>query len=129
MVLALKGEELVNRRDRYGVGGMYSKRATLRDDIRDVADPGSTRRHGRGSGDGAIMHEAGYGEVPPLEGRSDFCHMSPNLGHSGWIIAVADQGDAPAVRQRVEAVSRGVLVHAHGHVTSGLDLGEGAIVG
>jgi hypothetical protein len=26
-------------------------------------------------------------------------------------------------------VSRGVLVHTHGHVTSGLYLGEGAIVG
>ena len=129
MVLALKGEELVDRRDRYRVGGMNSKRATVRQRIRDVADPGSARRHGRGSGDGAIMHEAGDDEVPPPKGRADLRHVSPDLSHPGWIIAVTDQGDAPAVRQRLEVVSRGVLVHTHGHVTSGLYLGEGAIVG
>ena len=98
MILALKGQELVNSRDRYGVGGMNSERATVRHRVRDVADPGSARRHGRCSGDGTIMHEAGDGEVPPPKGRTDFRHMSPNLGHSGWIIAVTHQGDAPAVR-------------------------------
>jgi len=129
MVLALKREELVNRRDCYGVGGMKAKRATVGHGIRDVADPGLARRHRRCPGDGAIMHEAGDGEVPPSKGRADLRHVGPDLSHPGWIITIPDQGDAPAVRQRLEVVSRGVLVHAHGHVTSGLHLGEGAIVG
>jgi hypothetical protein len=129
MVLALKGEELVNRRDRYGVGGMNSKRTTMGHGIRDVTDPGLARRHGRCPGDRAIMHEAGDGEVPPPKGCADLRHVSPDLSHPGWIITIADQGDAPAVRQRLEAVTRSVLVHAHGHVTTALHLGEGAIVG
>ena len=129
MVLALKSEELVNRGDCHGVGGMNAKRATTGHGIRDIADPGLARRHGRCYGHGAIMHEAGNGEVPPSKGRADLRHVSPDLSHPGWIITIADQGDAPAVRQRLEVVSRGVLVHTHGHVTSGLYLGEGAIVG
>ena len=129
MVLALKGEELVNRRDCYGVGGMNAKRATTGHGIRDVADPGLARRHGRCSGHGTSMHEAGNGEVPPSKGCADPDHVGPNLSHSTWVITIPNQSDTPAVRQRLELVSRGVLVHAHGHVATALHLGKGTIVG
>lgn len=129
MVLALKREELVNSRNCYGVIGMDSKRAPVRQGIRAVADPRSARRHGRGSRDRAIMHEARDGEVPPPKGRGDLRHVSPDLGDAGWIIPFTHQGDAPAISQRLEAMRGGVLVYSHGQVASGLHQGEGAIVG
>jgi hypothetical protein len=55
--------------------------------------------------------------------------VSPDLCHPGWIITITHQGDAPTIRQRLEAVSGAVLVYSHGHVTSGLHQGKGAIVG
>ena len=129
MVLSLKREELMNRGDGYGVGGVNSKRAAVRQGVRNVADPGSAHRHGRRSGNIAIMHEARDGKVPPPEGRGDLRHVSPDLCHPGWIISLTRQGDAAAISQRLEAVSRGVLVHSHGHVTPGLHQAEGAVVG
>ena len=42
---------------------------------------------------------------------------------------IALKTDAAAVGQRLELVEGGVLIDAHGHMASGLDLREGAVAG
>lgn len=55
-------------------------------------------------------------------------HVLADACHAGGVFHVALERDATAVRQRLEDVGRGVLVHAHGHLASGLHSGENAAV-
>jgi hypothetical protein len=75
------------------------------------------------------MDEARQGEIAGGEPPGDLVHVTADLGSPFAVRRVALQGNPAAVGQRLEDVTRGVLVHAHGDATARLYAGERGIPG
>lgn len=129
VILPLKGQELVDRRDggRIGCGEAHQPATCKRVSV--IADLGAPGRHHAGSRDLPGMDLPGKRKVALPERGSDPLHVGSDLGHPCAVAGIALKTDAAAVGQRLELVEGGVLIDAHGHLASGLDLREGAIAG
>ena len=71
VVLALKGEELVDGGDGRGVRGLEPELSAPRYALGEVSDMGTAGRHHRRSWDTPVMHEPGEGEIPSGKGDGD----------------------------------------------------------
>lgn len=122
---ALKGEKLVNRRDRGGIAAADAHFPAPRPVSRFVADRGAAGAHDRGAGDHLRVHRERLGEVAGTERRLDVAHMRAYPGDVGGVGGVgAVEDDSTAVRQVFEDVRRGVLVYAHDVFATSLHRGE-----
>jgi hypothetical protein len=129
MILPLKGEELVNGGNRRGVRGLEAQLAAARERVGSVSDPGPARSHHSRSWHLTVVYQAGQSEVAPLERHADPAHVRSDSCHAGRVAGVALKADATPVGQRFESMRGGVLIHAHGGVTPGLDQRKGTIGG
>ena len=127
MIMPLKGEELVDGRDRGRVYARQSNDRTSRNRISRVSDDGPPRSHLTSSRNLTSMHETGQREVASSEGAGDQPHVSSNLRHAGSIVRVSLESDPATIRQWLELVKRRVLIDAHRNMPTCLYLGEGAV--
>jgi hypothetical protein len=129
VITALEAQKLMNGGNRNRIPGAYPKLPSARRAVRGIPDVRATRPHGSRSGDFTIVNESRKIEVALLEGSSDFPHVRTDSGYTCSIRRIPRKRDAPAIRQRLELVPGGVLVHAHCCVTARLHQGEGAVGG
>ena len=73
------------------------------------------------------MHETRESEVAASKGAGDLPHVSSDPRHTSSIARVSLEGDAAAIRQRLELVKRSVLIDAHRDMPARLHLGKRAV--
>ena len=80
------------------------------------------------SGNGLHVNERRRREIPILEGCGNVANVGPNCRNADAVVLVVLQLDATAIRQRIELVGLGVLIHAHRLLAAFLDTGERRIL-
>jgi hypothetical protein len=73
------------------------------------------------------VHEAGDGEIPCAEGRSDLTHVFQYPHSVGAVGRIALELDPAPVRKGLEEVGRSELIDPHRGVTAALQVGEAAV--
>ena len=104
MVVPLKGEELMDGGDGGGVRAPEPYSRTSRNGVGRVPDGRSERPHLTSSRNLPSVHKTGQSEVAASEGAGDPPHVSSNPRHSSSVARVSLEGDAAAIRQRLELV-------------------------
>jgi hypothetical protein len=127
VVAALEGHELGDGRHRLRVGRDEPQLRPARQVAHPVPDGTPPLRHHRGSRNLARVHEGGGCEIAGRESPGDLAQVPANHGHAVRVIHVALKLDAAPVREGVEPVGRGVLVHSHGLEATTLNRRERAV--
>ena len=129
MLLALKLEKLVNRRDDSGIGAADADFPTPRPIEHFITDGIATRSHDRGPGNRLRMHRERLREIPRAECGRNVAHVRANgLDADGIGRVIAIEEHAPTVRQIFEDVRRCVLIDTHDMLTALLHRCELAVV-
>ena len=127
MLAALVGEEPVHGFHRLWIAGTNAERRAARQVARLVANRPAASTHGRNPGHGLEVHGDWSRKVARRESSSDLPHVGADRRGAGGIVSIALQLDSATVGERVEAVRRRVLVHAHRLVPTRLQRGERAV--
>src|SRR5687767_5459967 len=124
MVSPLECQELVDRLDHFWILRLEPELAAAREWLVNDAKLGAFSRDRRGTGHLSPMHVCGRAEVPLHERMRDRLQMLAYGRGARRVVFQALQLDATAVGQRLEAVLRSVLIHAHCDLAAGLEGGE-----
>ena len=129
MLLALKREELMNRRNSSGIAGPNTDFPAPWPIGRCIRDHPALGRHDGSTRHGLRMHLERFREIARAKGLGNLMHVRANLLDVRRVRRVrALEHDAAAVRQILEHVRRAVLIHAHHMLAAHLHRGEIVLV-
>jgi len=125
VLLALKREKVVDRRDGNGIVARDAHFPTPRAIDGLVADRGVPCSHDPRARDGLRVDGERFGEIARAERRLNVAHVRANRGDGsgvGRIVTLED--DAPTVREILKDVRGGVLIDTHDMRAARLHRGE-----
>src|SRR4051794_29030970 len=120
----LEAEKLVDGPQRLRIPGSYANLSSTVQRPELILDHRLFGGHGPGSRDHTGVHHAGNGEIARREGPGYSREVGPNGGHCGGVRVGLPQLHSAPVRQIVEAMPGGILIHPHGHSTPLLERSE-----
>src|SRR4051812_45211960 len=120
----LEAEKLVDGPQRFRIPGRYANLSSTVQRPELLLDHRLFGGHDPGPRDHTGVHHARNGEIARREGPGYSREVGPNGGHSGGVRVGPPQFHSAPVRQIVEAMSGGILIHPHGHSTPVLQRSE-----
>ncbi len=128
MIHSLKRQKFADARDSLGVSARDDHFPASRQISRRVSNVGSQPFHNCGAGNLAgCMDETRQGEISTTESHRDCAHVRPNGRFSLWIAFLSLKHYPSALRQRLEDMLGGVLIHSHRGLAAMLERSKGRV--
>ena len=120
----LGGEELMDRPHGEGIAARDTDRPAAGERVDAVRNRGPPLPHHGFPGKLVLMDLEGMSEVTCGERSGDVLHVRADGPHTGGVLRVPDQTDAPSIREQIEGMVARVLIDAHHHLPAVLHGGE-----